>query len=215
MGWSIRKSPEGCQKGIKAGKFPVWRVEPCGSGVERSLLERNGLKRNGVERSLLRRNGLERNGVERSLLRRNGLERGGVENRKETDMGKNENRSMEQTAEQTMEQSGYLYVDEKTLKKVDEKMPPEEELQDLGDFFKIFGDATRLKILYVLLCTEMCVLDIAKILDMSQSAISHQLRILKQMDLVKNRREGKTIFYSLADSHIVTILSQGLDHIEE
>ena len=94
-------------------------------------------------------------------------------------------------------------------------MPPEEELQDLADFFKIFGDATRLKILNVLLNEEMCVYDIAAMLGMSQSAISHQLRVLKQMGLVKNRREGKTIFYSPADSHIVTILSQGLDHIEE
>ena len=94
-------------------------------------------------------------------------------------------------------------------------MPPEEELQDLADFFKVFADATRLKILYVLLRTEMWVYDIAMVLGMSQSAISHQLRVLKQMDLVKNRRDGKTIFYSLADAHIVTILSQGLDHIEE
>ena len=114
-----------------------------------------------------------------------------------------------------MEENTYIYVDEKTIQKVDEKMPPEEELQDLADFFKVFGDATRLKILYVLLCSEMCVYDIATMLGMSQSAISHQLRVLKQMDLVKNRREGKTIFYALADAHIVTILSQGLDHIEE
>lgn len=112
-------------------------------------------------------------------------------------------------------QNGYLFVSGKTRKEIDEKMPPEEELMDLAEFFRIFGDGTRLKILYVLLCSEMCVLDIAKVLDMSQSAISHQLRILKQLDLVKNRREGKTVFYSLADSHIVTILSQGLDHIEE
>ena len=114
-----------------------------------------------------------------------------------------------------MEQNNYLYVDEETIAQVNEKMPPAEELQDLADFFKVFGDSTRLKILNVLLCSEMCVLDIAGILGMSQSAISHQLRILKQMGLVKNRREGKIIFYSLADSHIVTILSQGLDHIEE
>lgn len=114
-----------------------------------------------------------------------------------------------------MEENSYIYVDQETLKQVEEKMPPEEELQDLADFFKVFGDATRLKILYVLLCSEMCVYDISSILGMSQSAISHQLRVLKQMDLVKNRREGKTIFYSLADDHITTILSQGLDHIEE
>lgn len=112
-------------------------------------------------------------------------------------------------------QNGYLYVSKELESKVNETMPPEEEMQDLADFFKVFGDSTRLKILYVLLCGEMCVLDIAQMLGMTQSAISHQLRVLKQMDLVKNRREGKTIFYSLADSHIVTILSQGLDHIEE
>ncbi|MBQ8232821.1 MAG: helix-turn-helix transcriptional regulator [Lachnospiraceae bacterium] len=114
-----------------------------------------------------------------------------------------------------MEQNNYLYVKEETIAQINEKMPPEEELQDLAEFFKVFGDTTRLKVLNVLLCSEMCVLDIAGILGMSQSAISHQLRILKQMGLVKNRRDGKTIFYSLADSHIVTILSQGLDHIEE
>ena len=114
-----------------------------------------------------------------------------------------------------MEENAYIHVNEETLKRIDEKMPPEEELQDLAEFFKVFGDGTRLKILYVLLSTEMCVYDIAAVLGMSQSAISHQLRVLKQMDLVKNRREGKIIFYSLADAHIVTILSQGLDHIEE
>lgn len=114
-----------------------------------------------------------------------------------------------------MEENEYIYLDEKTIKMVDDMMPPEEELQDLGEFFKVFGDVTRLKILNALRCSEMCVYDIAALLCMSQSAISHQLRVLKQMDLVKNRREGKAIFYSLADDHIVTILSQGLDHIEE
>ena len=114
-----------------------------------------------------------------------------------------------------MEENTFIYVDEEILQKVDEKMPPEEELQDLAEFFKVFGDVTRLKILNVLLCSEMCVYDIAAVLGMSQSAISHQLRVLKQMDLVKNRREGKTIFYALADNHISTILQQGLDHIEE
>lgn len=116
---------------------------------------------------------------------------------------------MEQT------QNGFIHVDKETQKEVTETMPPEEELQDLAEFFRVFGDPTRLKILYVLKCSEMCVLDIANLLSMTQSAISHQLRVLKQMDLVKNRREGKTIFYSLADAHIVTILSQGIDHIEE
>lgn len=114
-----------------------------------------------------------------------------------------------------MGENTYMHADGRILQMIEEKMPPEEELQDLAEFFKVFGDTTRLKILYVLLSAEMCVYDIAMTLGMTQSAISHQLRILKQMDLVKNRREGKTIFYSLADAHIVTILSQGLDHIEE
>lgn len=114
-----------------------------------------------------------------------------------------------------MEENTYIYLTEDIVKKIDAKMPPGEELQDLADFFKVFGDATRLKILNVLLCSEMCVYDIATVLGMSQSAISHQLRVLKQMDLVKNRREGKTMFYALADDHISTILNQGLDHIEE
>lgn len=114
-----------------------------------------------------------------------------------------------------MEQKEFLYIDSEMMRKIQDKMPPEEELEELADFYKVFGDVTRLKILNVLLCSEMCVLDIAGAVNMSQSAISHQLRLLKQMGLVKNRREGKTIFYSLADSHIVTILSQGLDHIEE
>lgn len=114
-----------------------------------------------------------------------------------------------------MEENIYMHADDRVLRSIGERMPPEEELQDLAEFFKVFGDTTRLKILYVLLSAEMCVYDIAMTLGMSQSAISHQLRVLKQMDLVKNRRDGKTIFYSLADSHIVTILSQGQDHIEE
>ena len=95
------------------------------------------------------------------------------------------------------------------------RMPLEQELSDLADFFKVFGDATRLKIMQVLLENEMCVYDIAQMLNMTQSAISHQLRILKQMALVKNRRDGKVMFYSLADDHIITILSQGLVHIRE
>lgn len=109
----------------------------------------------------------------------------------------------------------YIHVHEDIVEKVNARMPAEDDLDDLADFFKIFGDTTRIKMLYVLLCSEMCVCDLAQILNMTQSAISHQLRVLKQMDLVKSRREGKTIFYSLADGHITTILSQGLDHIQE
>lgn len=93
--------------------------------------------------------------------------------------------------------------------------PGEDKLNELSSFFKVFGDVTRIRILYTLLRSEMCVCDMAQLLDMTQSAISHQLRLLKQMGLVKNRREGKTVFYSLSDGHIVTILSQGMEHIEE
>lgn len=112
-------------------------------------------------------------------------------------------------------ENGYLILSQEEANAVEEKLPPEEEMQDLAEFFKVFGDPTRLKILFALLCREMCVYDIAALLGMTQSAISHQLRILKQMDLVKNRREGKTIFYAPADNHVISILSQGLDHIEE
>ena len=106
-------------------------------------------------------------------------------------------------------------VHENLLKIVREKMPKETEAYDLAELFKVFGDSTRIRILFVLFEAEVCVCDLAEALNMTQSAISHQLRILKQSKLVKSRREGKSIFYSLADSHIVTILSQGLDHIEE
>ena len=103
----------------------------------------------------------------------------------------------------------------KKVEKIKKTLISEDTIFDMAEFFKVFGDATRLKILSVLLCSEMCVYDIATLLGMSQSAISHQLRVLKQMDLVKNRRDGKTIFYALADDHIITILNQGLNHIEE
>lgn len=94
-------------------------------------------------------------------------------------------------------------------------MPPEETIQSLADLFKVFGDPTRIRILYTLSAGELCVCDIASVLNMTQSAISHQLRILKGTQLVKFRREGKTVFYSLADSHVETILKQGLEHVCE
>ena len=90
-----------------------------------------------------------------------------------------------------------------------------ETLYDLAELFKVFGDSTRIRILYTLTAGEMCVQDIADTLNMTQSAISHQLRILKQMSLVTFRREGKTIYYSLADSHVATIMNQGLEHVCE
>ena len=101
------------------------------------------------------------------------------------------------------------------LKIVNEKLPSETELYDLAELFKVFGDSTRIRILFVLFEAEVCVCDLAEALGMTQSAISHQLRILKQNKLVKNRREGKSIFYSLADEHVRTIIAQGCEHIEE
>ena len=106
-------------------------------------------------------------------------------------------------------------VHEELLALVREKMPQEEELYDLSELFKVFGDSTRIKILYVLFESEMCVCDIAQLLGMTQSAVSHQLRILKSSKLVKFRREGKTVFYSLDDEHVRAILSLGMEHLEE
>lgn len=95
------------------------------------------------------------------------------------------------------------------------KLPEEELLYDLGDFFKILGDSTRIKILSALFQSEMCVCDIAALLGMTQSAISHQLRVLKQGRIVKHRKEGKVVYYSLDDDHIKHIVDQGLTHISE
>lgn len=106
-------------------------------------------------------------------------------------------------------------VHQDIVDQVNETMPDEEILYDLAELFKIFGDSTRIKILYVLFESEMCVCDIANLLGMSQSAISHQLRALKQSKLVKYRREGKTVFYALADGHVRTILDQGMEHVAE
>lgn len=114
-----------------------------------------------------------------------------------------------------LEVCGYLHVHEDLVKQVLEAMPEEDDLYSLADFFKVFADSTRIRILYVLLCSETCVCDIAQLLNMTQPAISHQLRILKQMDLVKTRRDGKTVFYSLADDHIASILRMGMEHICE
>lgn len=95
------------------------------------------------------------------------------------------------------------------------KLPDDDILYDLADLFRIFADSSRIKILYALYESELCVSAITQALGMTQSAVSHQLRALKQSKLVKYRREGKTVFYSLADDHVVTILAQGMEHIEE
>lgn len=94
-------------------------------------------------------------------------------------------------------------------------MPTEDELYKLAELFKIFGDPTRIKILCTLLEGEYCVQELAGKVGMSQSSISHQLRVLKQSQLVRFRREGRSLFYSLADSHVYTVVNQGLEHIRE
>ncbi len=102
-----------------------------------------------------------------------------------------------------------------TLEELRRMMPEEDTLYDLAELFRIFGDSTRIRILYALFEAEMCVCDIAELLGMTQSAISHQLRVLKSARLVKARREGKSIIYALADDHVQTIINQGLEHVIE
>ncbi|WP_028242805.1 ArsR/SmtB family transcription factor [Pseudobutyrivibrio ruminis] len=99
--------------------------------------------------------------------------------------------------------------------KVLQELPDEDALYDLAELFKVFGDSTRVRILFALFETELCVCDLSEALDMTQSAISHQLQILRTNKLVKSRREGKQVYYSLADEHVVTIIAQGLSHILE
>lgn len=106
-------------------------------------------------------------------------------------------------------------IHEGVVKHVKDTLPNEEILFDLADFFKIFGDSTRLKILYALSIDEMCVCDISSLLNMNQSAISHQLKVLRQSKLVKSRRDGKSVYYSLDDFHINDVLKQGLEHVLE
>ena len=122
---------------------------------------------------------------------------------------------MKKDTEKEVETCDCCEVHEKLLQIVNETLPEENELYDLAELFKVFGDSTRIRILFVLFEAEVCVCDLAKALNMTQSAISHQLRILKQNKLVKSRREGKSIFYSLADDHVRTIIDQGREHIEE
>ena len=95
------------------------------------------------------------------------------------------------------------------------RIPDEEVLYDIAELFKVFADSTRVRILYALIESELCVCDISALLNMSQSAISHQLRVLKQSRLVKYRRSGKTVYYSLCDDHIKTMLDMGMEHVSE
>lgn len=110
---------------------------------------------------------------------------------------------------------GETAVHQDKLDELQTHLPPDEELYDLAELFKLFGDSTRVKILYALAQSELCVCDLAAFIGVSQSAVSHQLRILKSGKLVKFRREGKTVFYALDDDHVARILSQGMEHIEE
>ena len=114
--------------------------------------------------------------------------------------------------DETVEMCDCVHTHEHIQKKV---IPDENTLYGLADLFKVFGHPTRIRILYALSAGELCVCDIASVLNMTQSAISHQLRVLKQIKLVKFRRDGKTVYYSLADTHVETILSQGLEHVQE
>lgn len=106
-------------------------------------------------------------------------------------------------------------IHEEIVEKVRTSMPEDELLYDVADFFKVFGDTTRIKILYALFQAEMCVCDIAVLLGMNQSAISHQLRVLKQARLVKYRKDGKVVYYSLDDEHVQNIFDMGIIHIKE
>ena len=113
------------------------------------------------------------------------------------------------------EPDGEESIHAELVSSVNRDMPAEEMLYDLAELFRIFGDSTRIKILYALFESEMCVGDIAALLGTSQSAVSHQLRVLKQSKLVKFRRKGKTVFYALADDHVRTIIGMGMEHLCE
>ena len=106
-------------------------------------------------------------------------------------------------------------VHEDRISLVSERMPPEDEMADMAELFKVFGDTTRIKILYILWECELCVCDMAQLLRLTQPAVSYQLKVLKQAKLVKNRRDGKTIYYSLADEHVKTIIGMAKEHLEE
>ena len=106
-------------------------------------------------------------------------------------------------------------VHEEVIDEVAPMLPPDETLYDLAEFFKIFGDTTRIRILYALLEKELCVGDLAQLLGLTQTACSHQLRVLKNNKLVRFRREGKTVYYSLSDDHVRSIIETGMEHVEE
>lgn len=114
-----------------------------------------------------------------------------------------------------MPRCAYLHAHDQTVSRVREGLPGEAELYELSELYKVFGDPTRLRILYVLFESDMCVCDLALLLQMGQSAVSHHLRVLKQAKLVTFRRDGKAVIYALADDHVRRILDQGMEHVKE
>ena len=114
-----------------------------------------------------------------------------------------------------MPHCGFMHAHTELVNRISTEMPDEDVLIDLAELFKVFGDSTRIKILSALGSGELCVCDISTVVNISASAVSHQLKILKNAGLVKYRRDGKTVFYPLPDSHVTAILSQGLEHISE
>lgn len=116
---------------------------------------------------------------------------------------------------QKTEQSDFQCVYEDVVKKLNDNMPPDEILYDLAELFKVFGDSTRVKILYALFESELCVGDIAQLLGLTQTAVSHQLRVLKTNKLVRFRKDGKNVFYTLSDDHVRSIIEMGMEHVEE
>ena len=107
------------------------------------------------------------------------------------------------------------HIHKDALKKASDSMPSEDDLYDVAELFKVFGDSTRTRIISALFSAELCVCDIAKLLNMTKSAVSHQLRILRNSKLVKYRRDGKELFYSLSDDHVIKIYKLALEHVEE
>lgn len=116
---------------------------------------------------------------------------------------------------QNIAQSDIQCVYEDVVKKLNDNMPPDEILYDLAELFKVFGDSTRVKILYALFESELCVGDIAQLLGLTQTAVSHQLRVLKTNKLVRFRKDGKNVFYTLSDDHVRSIIEMGMEHVEE
>ena len=109
----------------------------------------------------------------------------------------------------------FMCVHADTVDRITSTMPDEDTLIDLSELFKVFGDSTRIKILTALSHGELCVCDLSKLVGMTSSAVSHQLKILRSAKLVSCRRDGKTVFYALADDHVTTIIRQGLEHVKE